>query len=325
MKVAWCLGQAMAGILFWGACEPVAQDYASYPSLDVSPLPGAALPPEGPLHEAAVLLDGGQAKDAVKILSGMQPITLLEKAWQRLLLGEAYLEIGAKEKALQYLLANYEELRDARPAPEPERSLVLARSLKKLGSYYRDKADYEKAYALHQLQWLYMRRLGTPSDRFEVLLHLDADAALLRNYFASEQWLREALLLAQGMPVGQEKQRALIVVWDHVALRLSELVRFSEAEAAARESRRISQLYDAATERREFREIQAAARQADVHQSWARFTEAKNPAESKPLYAKAQALAREALLLAEQQGMGEPGRATLEQEMRRICGQACRS
>jgi hypothetical protein len=36
----------------------------------------------------------------------------------------------------------------------------LARSLKKLGSAFRDKADYEKAYALHQLQWLSMRRLG---------------------------------------------------------------------------------------------------------------------------------------------------------------------
>jgi hypothetical protein len=324
MKVAWCLGQAMAGILFWGACEPPAQDYAAYPSLDVSPLPGAAVPPEGPLQEAARHLEGGQAKDAVKILSSMQPVTPLEKAWQRLLLGEAYLEIGATEKALHYLLANYEELRDARPAPEPERSLVLARSLNRLGTYYRNKGEYERAYALHQLQWLYMRRLGTPADRFEASLNLNADAAVLRNYFASEQWLREALLLAQDMPEGLEKQRALILVWNHVALSLSELVRFKEAEAAARESRRISQLYDAGREPREFREIQAAARQAEVHQAWARFTEAKNPAESKPLYAKAQALAREALALAEQQGLGEPGRAALEQEMRRICAQACR-
>jgi hypothetical protein len=324
MKVAWCLGQAMAGLLFWGACEPVAQDYAAYPSLDVSPLPGAAVPPQGPLHEAAGYLDGGQPKDTVKILSAMQAVTPLEKAWQRLLLGEAYLEIGASEKALHYLLANYEELRDARPAPEPERSLVLARSLKKLGTYYRNKADYEKAYTLHQLQWLYMRRLGTPADRFEALLSLDADAAALRNYFASEQWLREALLLAQSMPEGLEKQRSMIRVWNNVALSLGELVRFTEAQAAARESRRISKLYDAATERREFREIQAAARQADVHQAWARFTEAKNPAESKPLYAQAQALAREALGLAEEQGMGEPGRAALEQDMRRICAQSCR-
>lgn len=324
MKVAWCLGQAMVGILFWGACEPVAQDYAAYPSLDVSPLPGAALPPEGPLHEAAKTLEGGQAKEAVKILSAMQPVTPLEKAWQRLLLGEAYLEIGATEKALHYLLANYEELRDARPAPEPERSLVLARSLKKLGTYYRNKADYEKAYALHQLQWLYMRRLGTPADRFETLLSLDADAAFLRNYFACEQWLREALLLTQDMPEGLEKQRSLMIVWNHVALRLSELVRFAEADAAARESRRISKLYDAATEGREFREVAAVARQAEVQQAWAFFTEAKNPAESKAPYAKAQALAREALALAEQQGLGEPRRATLEQAMRRICAQACR-
>jgi hypothetical protein len=29
MKAAWCLGQAMAGLLFWGAYEPVDQDYAA--------------------------------------------------------------------------------------------------------------------------------------------------------------------------------------------------------------------------------------------------------------------------------------------------------
>jgi tetratricopeptide (TPR) repeat protein len=324
MKVVWSAGLALTVILFLGACEPMEQDYAAYPSLDVSPLPEAAVAPIGPLQDAAKNLEAGQFKEAVKLLSAMQPVTPMEKAWHRLLLGQAYFEIGAAEKALRLLLANYEELRDARPAPEPERSLILARSLKKLGAYYRDQEDYDRAYTMHQLQWLYMRRVGSLTDRFDALISLDVDAALLRNYFASEQWLREALLVAQQMPEGLERQRSLIIVWNNVALSLSELLRFQEADAAARESRRISQLYDPASGKKEFREVLAVAQLAEVQGAWARFTEAKNPAESRPLYDKARALAVEALALAEQQGMGETRRAKLEQEMRRYCGQSCR-
>ncbi len=324
MKVVWPAARIFTLLLFLEACEPVNQDYAAYPSLDVSPLPEAAVPPAGALQDGAKYLEAGQFKDVIKILSPMQAVTPMEKAWHRLLLGQAYFEIGATEKALRLLLANYEELRDARPATEPDRSRILARSLKKLGAYYRDIQDYEKAYTYHQLQWLYMRRVGSLADRFDALISLDVDAALLRNYFASEQWLREALLVAQQMPEGLDRQRSLIIVWNNVAISLTELLRFQEADAAARESRRISQLYDSASGKKEFREIWALAQEAEVYGAWARFTEAKNPAESQPLHAKARGFALEALTLAEQQSMTEPGRAKLEQAMRRYCGQSCR-
>jgi tetratricopeptide (TPR) repeat protein len=300
------------------------QDYAASPSLDVSPLPEAAAPPAGLLQEAVRYHEAGHYKEVVKLLSAMQAVTPMEKAWHRLLLGQAYLEIGARDKGLRLLQANYEELRDSRPTPEPERVRILARSLKPLGDYYRDNKDPERALTLHQLQWLYMKRFGSLSDRFDALLNLDGDATALRHYFASEQWLREALLVAQQMPEGGERQRSRLIAWNHLAMSLSELLRFPEAEAAARESRRISQVYDASSGKKEYREIAAIAGQADVHGAWARVTEAKNPLESKPLYAKAQAFAIEAMALAEQQGMVDPGRARLEQNMRVHCGSSCR-
>jgi len=324
MKVVWRVTMVLTLSLSLWACETVEQDYAAYPSLDSSPLPLATVPPTGLLQDAARNLEAGEIREVVKQLSAMQAVTPLERAWHRLLLGQAYFELGATDKALRLLLANYEELRDARPVPDAELSRVLARSLKKLGAHYRDKEDYVQAYMLHQLQWLYMRRVGSLSDRFDALISLDVDAALLRNYFASEQWLREALLVAQQMPAGVERQRSLIITWNNLSLSLSELIRFTEAEAAARESRRLSQLLDAATAYKEFREVWALAQLAEVWGAWAQFTEAKNPAESRPLYDKSQAFAREALALADQQSLGENSRIKLEQQMRRLCGQFCR-
>jgi hypothetical protein len=324
MKVVWRLGWMIGLLLLVAGCETVKQNYAAPPGLEASPQPEELTAPPGPLRDAAKKAEAGQSREVIRDLSALQPKTPMEKAWHRLLLGEAYFAIGATEKAVRLLLANYEELRDGRPAPEAERSRVLARSLKKLGIYYRDREQYETAYVLHQLQWLYMRRFGSLGDRFDALISLDVDAALLRNYFASEQWLREGWNVTQAMPEGLDRQRSQIIISNNLALSLSELLRFQEAEAAAHESRRLSQLYDAASGKKEFREVWAVAQTAEVHGSWARFTESKNPAESRPLYQKAQALAIEALALAEKQGMDETAQARLEQRMRRYCGDACR-
>jgi hypothetical protein len=306
------------------ACESMKQNYAAPSNLEASPQADAVMPPMGPLRDAANKAEAGQSREVIQVLSPLQPETPMDKAWHRFLLGEAYFAIGATEKAVRLLLANYEELRDARPAPEPERSLILARSLKKLGAYYRDREQHESAYTLHQLQWLYMKRFGSLMDRFDALISLDVDAALLRNYFASEQWLREAWNVTQHMPEGLDRQRSQIIISNNLALSLSELLRFQEAESAARESRRLSQLYDAASTKKEFREVWAVAQEAEVYGAWARFTESKNPAESRPLYQKAQALAIEALALAEQRGMDDAAQAKLEQSMKRYCGNACR-
>jgi hypothetical protein len=306
------------------ACEPMESEYAPQPTLDVSPAPGPAMPPSDVLKAAEKSLEAGQSREVVRMLHNLKVDSPLEKAWHRLLLGEAYFDIGAMDRAHQLLLANYEELRDARPTLDPEVMRILARSLKKLGITWRDRRDYEKAYTLHQLQWLYMRRVGNLSERFDALISLDVDAALLRNYFASEQWLREALLVAQQMPEGLDKQRAQILIWNNLSLTLSELLRFPEAEAAIRESRRIAQLYDAASPSQEYREIWAIAQQAEVYGAWARYTEAKNPAESRPLHARAQAFAIEALALADKLEMGRGSLGKLEQQMRRYCGSHCR-
>ncbi|WP_141734240.1 hypothetical protein [Oligoflexus tunisiensis] len=324
MKVVWrmCLGFLFLNVI--GGCQPVEQKSTPQPGLDVSPVPGPAVPPAGVLQAAEQSLENGQPREVVRNLHALKVSTPRERAWHRFLLGEAYLDIGAVDKGHRLLLANYEELRDARPAAEPEVMRVLARSLKKLGAHYRDRRDYERAYTLHQLQWLYMRRVGNLLDRFDALISLDVDAALLRNYFASEQWLRQALLIAQQMPEGLDRQRSQIIIWNNLSLSLSELLRFPEAEAAAGESRRISQLYDPASSKKEYREVWAIAQQAEVFAAWARYTEAKNPAESRPLYAKAQGFAIEALALADKQAMAAGVLGKLEQQMRRHCGSNCR-
>lgn len=310
--------------LMGAACQPVEQEYAPSPSLDTSPVPVAAEAPEGALRKVQAQLEAGDAKAVVRDLSALQPVTPLEKAWHRLLLGEAYFAMGASEKAYRYLLANYEDLRDARPAPEAGVSRVLARSLRKLGACFRERQEYAQAYTLHQLEWLYMRRLGTLRERHEALISLDVDAALLRNYFASEQTLREALQVAQQMPPGIDRERALLVSWNNLAGTLSELLRFQEAEAAAKESRRISQIYDPKSGGKEFREVWALAQLAEVYQSWAQYTETKNPAEAKGIYAKAQQAAMDAIALGDKQGLGENSLVRLETQMKRICGGYCR-
>lgn len=310
--------------LLLAACEPMDQDYASTPSVDASPLPTAAVPPDGPLLEASLSLEAGNAKEVVRKLSALQTATPIERAWHRLLLGQAWFELEAPEKALRLLTANYEELRDARPGPDPTLSRVLARSLKKLGTYYRDRNQMEEAYTLHQLQWLYMRRFGSLSERHDALISLDVDAGLLRNYFASEQWLREAQLIASQMPEGPDRQRALIITWNNLSVSLQEMLRFQEAEAAVKESRLLSQTYDAKSGRGEFREIWALARWADVLGAWGLYQETADVKAAKPLEARALATAAQAVTLAENQGMPENDRVELEQRMRRYCGQKCR-
>jgi len=310
---------------FWVcACQQTEPEYASQPSLDTSPAPEAALPPEGALREAATDLEAGDSKAVARKLGAMQPTSPMEKAWHRLLLGEAWMDMGVQEKAVRLLLANYEELRDARPAPEAALSRILARSLKKLGTYYRDKQDFVEAYTLHQMQWLYMRRVGSLKDRHEALISLDIDAALLRNFFASEQWLREALQVALQMPEGEDRKRSLLITWNNLSASLQELIRFPDAEAAARESRRLSKVYDLSNQNREFREVWALAQLADVLSAWGQYLETKDPKESRPTYAKAESLAIEAVMLAEQQGLSGENRAVLEQRMRKHCGNSCR-
>ncbi len=312
--------------LLCGLCSCVTEDseYAAYPSLDVSPVAEGLEAPAGVLQEAARNLDKGDAKAVARQLSVMQPQNPLEQAWQRLLLGQAWLELGAYDKAYRLLQANYEELRDQRPAPDPTLMRVLARSLRKLGVYYRDKQDPVGAYAVHQLQWLYMKRVGSLKERFEAAISLDVDAALLRNYFASEQWSREALQTALQMPEGLDKHRSLMITWNNLSATLHELLRFQEADAAARESLRLSLIYDQKQKPSEYRQVLALAQLADVHSAWAQYQETKEPAKAKASYDKARAFAIQAIGLAEKQGLAGEDRLELEQRMRKHCGQNCR-
>ncbi len=318
------IGSLLCCSFYLGGCQQTEPDYASQPSLDTSPAPEAAIPPEGALRDAAGDLEAGDAKAVARKLGAMQPVSPMEKAWHQLLLGEAWMELGAQAKAVRLLQANYEQLRDARPAPDAALSRILARSLKKLGTYYRDRQELGEAYTLHQMQWLYMRRVGSLKDRHEALISLDVDAALLRNFFASEQWLREALQVALQMPEGEDRRRSLIITWNNLSASLQELIRFPEAEAAARESHRLSKVYDQGNQHREFREVWALAQLADVLSAFGLYLETKDPKQSRPTYDKAKALAIEAVMLAEQQGLSGEDRAALEQRMRKHCGYSCR-
>lgn len=261
------------------------------------------MPQKPPLAPDATLLEADRLTQ-IRDFPAVQTLLLhyeardsLAKLWQRWLLGQALMERGGVEQGFALLEANYQDLRDHAEGWSPDAFRVAARSLKKLGWYYRQKGEFERAYTIHHLQYLFLCQYGSAEDRHDALISLDFDSFELKQSFASEHWLREALAVAAAIPDELSRTKALATSWNNLSDTLRLQKRWIEAVQAGLESQTHWRTWDQSNASKERREIWALLQTADVYKNWSEHLQAADPKAAKDKFrlAREQAMAANVL------------------------------
>ncbi len=252
--------------------------------------------PDESLKEAEQLSLHKDYEAVQKLLVPYQATNPRAKLWQRWLLGQALMERGALEPGFELLEANYRDLRDASAGWDADAYRVAARSLKKIGWYYRQKKEFERAYTYHHLQYLYLARFGSPDEIHDALISLDFDSYELQQAYASEHWLREALRVGETIEEDLPRTKALATTWNNLSDTLRIQKRWTEAAQAGLESQNLWRVWDASNGAKDRRELWALIQTASIYGDWA--TSLDDPTEATNQFNQAHELARTASLLA---------------------------
>lgn len=271
---------------------------------------GDSLAAPQPLAAVEDLFQEKKYEAAARALDRFRAQNRSEEIWQRYYLGQAQIELGARELGLKTLEKNYALLQKNAEELSSDERRVAARSLKKIGQYYRQKKDLAKAYTFHHLQYLYLQRWGSAAELHDVLLSLDVDSYELGNFFASEHWLRESLKVAEAIQDPLLRSRALAMSSNNLADTLRLERRWPEAVEMIEASRGHWRSYDQ-QKASEHRELWSILQAADIYRAWAEALR-KEPEEARDKGQLARQQAEEALILAENLSLNAADRAELE-------------
>lgn len=251
------------------------------------------------LRPAELLMAEKKYQEAARWLDRFRPEGVREEIWQRYFLGQAQMELGSRELGLKTLERNYALLQKMAgdEALSSEEKRIAARSLKRIGQYYRQLKQYEKAYTYHQLQYLYLKRWGSAAELHDALLSLDVDSYELSNTFASEHWLLESLEVARYISDPLLRSRAQAMSTNNLADTLRMQRRWPEAIALIQQSREHWRNYESLQKGAEHRELWAILQTAEIYKDWAADLKAE-PEEARAKGELAREQAEEALSLA---------------------------
>jgi tetratricopeptide (TPR) repeat protein len=283
-----------------------------------SPPAGMAKPENRAIQEALDQIEKNNPDAAEKVLAAINPATPLDKLWKSYATGLALFEEKKPEEGYKFFIGIYDEVRATKTALPPETFRILGAALKKVGWYWREKKEFEKAYAFHEIEYNYYTRFGSALEIHDACISLDIDAFDLGDVRQSEQWLRTSLKAAAKISEPVDKSRSLGMSYNNLAETLYIQQRFEEAVSTIDLAFKYWSQYEKETgNTKEFRVAWAYFSIGDVYENWARFL--KNS--GKP-YARQRQLALEnyqhSLELADKQGMAADDRKSIADTIRAL-------
>lgn len=236
---------------------------------------GVLAPPNAELGVVESLLQQNSLDQAFQALSRVSPKNEYEEAWLHYLRGWIHFERKEFDEGLAAFLAPYNRFRSAPDGATDEYFRLVGKCLKKVGWYYRNKKESDRAYAYHSIEYQYLSRFGSPEEIHDAAISLDVDAYFMGDSVLSEMWLRESIAVAERIEEERARSSALGMSWNNLAGTLTQLRRFSEAEIAIRTSLGHWEKFEFLTGTSGFRVAWAYFGIGDVYETWYKATPSK--------------------------------------------------
>lgn len=272
-------------------------------------------PNDSVLQRAYDAVNAGGADAALQLVAAYEGASEYDRHWADYIRGLALIATQKLDEGLAELLKPYAVLSSSpstRRAPEQFR--LIGKCLKKIGWYYRNKSEFEKAFAYHSIEYTLFEQHGSFAELHDAAISLDNDAYNMKNPLLDEYWIRKSI--ESGTQISDPKGRyaAVGMSYNNLAATLSDLGRFEEAEPASMASLENYETYENLAGTGENRVLWAYYGLADLYLNWAKAIGPAGADRFTRLKEKAGVAIEQALTLALQQAASEDDMKTLRQE-----------
>lgn len=276
-------------------------------------------PPSRELSQVRTAIDEDRFEEALAAIEEFEPSTLSQHAWTDYLKGLSYVGLEHFESGYNAFEGPYMNTTGAvRNGEASARFRIAAKCLNKMGWFHRRHQNFERAYALHSIQFQYLDHHGSFQEMHDATISLDVDAYFLKNANLSEMWLQRSLPIAESISDPVARSRALGLSWNNLAGTFCQLRNFERAEEAIEASLEHWADFEDEAGTEEFRTVWANVGVGDVYQRWGSHLEEIGEEGAKERYEKAVQFLRTAVELAGEQGMDASERESIESKLDRL-------
>lgn len=280
---------------------------------------GQLAPPSRELSQIRSAIDDGRFEEALEAVEGFEASTISHDAWAGYLKGLSYFGLEQFETGYNAFEAPYKNATGAiREGEASARLRIAAKCLNKMGWFHRRHQNFERAYALHSIQFRYLDRHGSFQEMHDATISLDVDAYFLKNANLSEMWLQKSLPIAESISDPVARSRALGLSWNNLAGTFCQLREFEQAEEAIEASLEHWSNFEDEAQTEENRTVWANVGVGDVYQRWGNHLENIGEEGASERYKRAVQFLRTAVELAEEQGMDASERESIESKLARL-------
>ncbi|MCB9027249.1 MAG: tetratricopeptide repeat protein [Bdellovibrionaceae bacterium] len=219
------------------------------------------------LIESKNLINSGKFDDAISRLNDFKPESKLDNHWKHYILGVAYLENKETDKGVESLVKCYEMVKSAVNA-ESEAFRIAGSCLKKIGWFYRNKKDYLKGFAYHNIRYSYVIDHGSNLEVHDALISLDVDAYFLEDLHLSEKMLKESIIYGDKVKNDKDRFMALGTTYNNLGGTSYGLKKFEQAEFAIITALDYWTKYESIAGESEFKVVWAHYGIGDVYEQW---------------------------------------------------------
>lgn len=280
---------------------------------------GRLEPPASDLSTIEETVDDRRFKEAIDAIETYGAPSSYHDDWAQFLKGRAFFGLEYFEAGYNAFDSAYQRTKKVIAEDEEVRRFRLgAMALKKMGWLHRRNEEFERAYALHAIQYRYAVRYGSYKEIHDATLSLDVDAYFLKNPTLSRMWLERGVEAAESIEADSRRFKALGMTWNNLAGTLCELGQFEKSEAAIEASLDAWSRYEQEEGAQEHRRVWAQYGVSDVYQRWGQYLAEVDDEEAESKFKKARSALTQAMELAEEQDMPTGERQPLQSKLHRI-------
>ena len=287
---------------------------------DVDRPAGRLDPPSSDLTDIRDAVDERHFQEALNAVEEYGPPSSYHADWAHYLKGRAFFGLEYFEAGYNAFEQPYVRTSDVLTEEQSaQRFRLAAMALKKMGWLQRRNEEFERAYALHAIEFRYLRQYGSFQEMHDATISLDVDSYFLKNPNLSRMWLESGVEVAEHIEQPATRYKALGMSWNNLAGTYCELQRFEDADEAIHSSLEQWTEYEELTGADEYRRVWAHYGIGDVYQRWGDFlAEMEDEEAAREKFDEAKHALTGAVQLAEKQSMPTGDRQPLKSKLHRI-------
>jgi len=289
------------------------------PNSDIERPAGRIEPPSRALSDIDTSVETGAYDEALDAVEKLDPKSSLHADWAQYLKGRSLFELEHFEAGYNAFEIPYERTTEILPRREMgPRMRLAARCLNKMGWLHRRNEQFQRGYALHNIQYRYVLQHGSFEEIHEAAISLDVDAYFLKNAYLSKMWLERSVRAGKSIADPVTRHRCLGMSWNNLAGTLCQLEQFDAAEDAIDSSLEHWSAFEDEVETDEHRTVWARYGVGDVYHRWGEHLYDRDPERAEDKFEAARQVLDGALELADEREMAAEEREPIVSKLQRV-------